>query len=134
MHPIGEAARRSGVHVETIRYYERTGLLPGPARSASGRRLYDKDGISRLRCVRRCRGLGFPLSEIKALLALSIEGDGEIHATACADVRAIGERQRRQVRAKIDDLLELEAALGMLIEECREARGSCPALRQLFDD
>ena len=68
MLPIGDAARQSGVTIETIRYYEREGVVPPPDRSASGRRLYDAAGIARLRFIKRCRDLGFSLSVTKTLL------------------------------------------------------------------
>ncbi|MPZ12078.1 MAG: MerR family DNA-binding protein [Kiloniellaceae bacterium] len=129
MHPIGEVARRSGVTIETIRYYEREGVVPLPDRSASGRRLYDSAGIARLRFVKRCRDLGFPIEDIRALLALS-KGDSK----ACSDVKLIGERHLRDVRDKIADLTRLEAALADLVAECDEQRPHCPVLRQLFAD
>ena len=129
MHPIGEAARKSGVTIETIRYYERTGLIPAPARSAAGRRLYDGAGIARLRFVKRCRDLGFSIPEIRTLLALSNEP-----GAACGDVKAIGEHHLRDVRDKIADLTRLEAALTDLIAECDREYVRCPALRRLFAD
>src|SRR3546814_14180805 len=74
MHSIGEAARQSGVTVETIRYYERERIVPPPDRSASGRRLYDPAGIMRLRFVRRCRDLGLSIADIRTLLVFCEEG------------------------------------------------------------
>lgn len=71
MHTIGIAAKLSGVNIETIRYYKRGGVVPNPERTASGRRVYDKESVSRLRFVKRCRELGFPIPEIKSLLALT---------------------------------------------------------------
>src|SRR3546814_10034854 len=73
MHSIGEAARQSGVTVETIRYYERERIVPPPDRSASGRRLYDPAGIMRLRFVRRCRDLGLSIADIRTLLVFRSE-------------------------------------------------------------
>lgn len=127
MHPIGEAARQSGVTIETIRYYERVDLVPPPARSASGRRLYDDAGTARLRFVKRCRDLGFPIPEIRALLALS-DDPGE----TCGNVKTIGEHHLREVRDKIADLTRLEGALAELIAECDRENTRCPALRRLF--
>lgn len=126
MLPIGDAARQSGVTIETIRYYEREGVVPPPDRSASGRRLYDAAGIARLRFIKRCRDLGFSLSVTKTLLELSREGDA-----ACSEVKAVAESHRAEVRRKIADLNELEAALGELISGCAVGRKGCPALRTL---
>lgn len=127
MHPIGEAARQSGVTIETIRYYERVALVPPPPRSTSGRRLYDGAGIARLRFVKRCRDLGFSIPEIRTLLALSEEP-----GKTCGDVKAIGEHHLREVRDKIADLVRLEEALAELIAECNRENVRCPALRRLF--
>lgn len=129
MYPIGEAARRSGVAIETIRYYEREGVVPLPDRAASGRRLYDRAGIARLRFVKRCRDLGFSLEDIRVLLALSKPG-----FQACSDVKRLGERHLRDVREKIADLTRLEAALAEMVAECGEQKPECPLLRQLFAD
>lgn len=126
MHPIGTAARRSGVRIETIRYYERDGLLPAAARSPSGRRLYDTEAIARLRFVKRCRDLGIPLGDIRLLLALARDPQ------ACGDVKAIGERQVAEIRARIADLRRLEAALVELVEPCEPDRTDCPALQVLY--
>lgn len=127
MHTIGQAARLSGVHVETIRYYEREGVVPAPERSASGRRLHDEQSIARLRFVKRCRDLGFPVHDVRALLALSVVPD-----RSCADVKQVGERHLGNVRAKIWDLEELEEALIELLHRCTEEGDGCPAISQLF--
>lgn len=129
MHSIGKAADRSGVNIETIRYYEREGLVPAAERSASGRRLYDSAAIARLRFVRRCRDLGFPISSIRTLLALSANAD-----KPCVDVKDIGEQHLVEVRARLADLRQLESALSDLVGECEQATGECPVLRQLFAD
>ena len=127
MATIGEAARRSGINIETIRFYEREGIVPEPVRSAGGRRVYTADGIERLVFVKRCRDLGFPLRDVRALLALrTAESD------QCDDVRAISERHISDVRDKIRDLRRLERALVELVAECREGRADCPALTGLF--
>src|SRR3546814_1278083 len=105
MHSIGEAARQSGVTVETIRYYERERIVPPPDRSASGRRLYDPAGIMRLRFVRRCRDLGLSIADIRTLLVFCEEG-----GNACSDVQAISERHLDEIRSRIADLSRLESA------------------------
>ena len=87
--PIGELSRRTGVHIETIRYYERIKMLPAPARTASGRRCYGPAETRALTFVRRSRELGFSLDEIRALLARSAEGVVKAHAPRCASSRPI---------------------------------------------
>jgi len=126
MPSIGEAARRSGVPVETIRYYERAGIVPGPLRSESGRRVYDTPGIARLRWIKRCRDLGFTLADARALLALSENDDAP-----CDEVKVIAEGHLAEVGRKIGALRDLEAALGDLVRECAEGNTACPALRAL---
>lgn len=127
MVPIGSAASASGVSIETIRYYERTGVLPAPPRSASGRRLYDEKSIARLRFIRRCRELGFPLSEARTMLALSAAQD------PCADMRMIAGRQLEAVRAKIAELKTLEGTLERMVRSCDAATpgADCPAVETL---
>ena len=127
MDAIGEAARRSGVGIETIRWYERVGLVPKARRAANGRRYYGDDDVTRLRFVARCRGLGFPLRDIAALLALGEAGG------SCTAVKAIGERHLDDVRAKLADLQAMEAALAELVRRCDERHAVCPALGVLFD-
>lgn len=129
MQSIGKAARRSGVLIETIRYYERAGVLPLPERTASGRRLYDDAAIARVRFVKRCRDLGFPLADIRSLLALAADDSG-----ACEPVRRISEDRLGNVRAKIADLTQLESALADLVRQCDAGATDCPALRRLFAD
>lgn len=128
MASIGRAARLSGVAVETIRYYERVGVVPAPQRSASRRRVYDAGGIARLQMIKRCRDLGFPLAGARALLALS-EGNG----AACGTVLAIAEAHLAEVRHKIGELIRLEASLTELIRDCAEDTGECPALNALAE-
>lgn len=127
MHSIGAAARLSGVPIETIRYYERIGVVPPPERAASGRRLYDDEGIVRLRFVRRCRELGLPLDDVRTLLALAAGESG-----VCKEVRVLGERHLRGVRARMADLQRLEVALVGLLADCERGETDCPALRRLF--
>lgn len=129
MQTIGEAARLSGVNIETIRYYEREQIVPAADRGANGRRLYDAAAITRLRFVRRCRDLGFPISDICALLDLSDNASKH-----CDDVRAISERHLLDVRERLSDLRELEAALSELVQTCADAKAECPTLKQLFAD
>lgn len=129
MRTIGEAARHSGVTVETIRYYEREGIVPEADRHANGQRLYDEAAIFRLRFIRRCRDLGFTIGDIRTLLDLS-----GASSKSCADVKEIGERHLTQVRARMADLESLEAALIELLRACAEDQADCRALKQLFSD
>ncbi|MEQ8694797.1 MAG: MerR family transcriptional regulator [Gammaproteobacteria bacterium] len=128
-YPIGAAAQRSGVNIETIRYYEREGVVPSPDRSEAGRRMYDDQGIARLRFVKRCRELGFSIQDVKTLLALSTMTE-----PPCHDVKAIGERHILQVESKIYDLEKLLIALRGLIRQCDSGRERCPAIQKLFSD
>ncbi|SHE99139.1 MerR family transcriptional regulator, mercuric resistance operon regulatory protein [Ruegeria intermedia] len=123
---IGEAARQSGVGIETIRYYEREGIVPRPARAANNRRLYSAQDVGRLRFLKRCRDLGFSLSDAKALLDLSEGG-----AADCADVSALAQRHMESVRRKIAELQRLEAALSELTANCAEGSVDCPMLSRL---
>lgn len=129
MQTIGKAAALSGVNIETIRYYEREGIVPAADRSASGRRLYDKASIARLRFIRRCRDLGFPLGDIRALLDLSTNTTNN-----CADVRAISARHLENVKARLADLRELDRALTVLTKACDSGGDDCPTLRILFSE
>lgn len=126
---IGEAARRSGVTIETIRYYEREGIVPVAERSANGRRCYDTKAVARLRFVKRCRDLGFSISEVKALMSLASD-----QSANCARVKRIGEDHLGDVRGKIADLKRLETALVELLSHCETGRTDCPMLKELFAD
>jgi len=124
---IGEASRLSGINIETIRFYERQGLVPAPDRSSGGRRVYTADQVAILIFVKRCRDLGFSHVDIRAMLALRTAADDQ-----CDDVRLISERQIEDVRGRIADLRRLEKALVALVAECTKGRTDCPALRELF--
>ena len=129
MHTIGIAARRSGVGIEAIRYYEREGIVPTAARAENGRRGYDDDAIARLRFVRRCRDLGFSIKQVKALLSLSISSTNN-----CDDANSIGKAHLDDVREKIADLKMLENALIELLANCADGKALCPMLGQLFNE
>ena len=127
MHTIGVAAKLSGVNIETIRYYEREGVVPKAERTASGRRVYDDDQVSLLRFVKRCRELGFPIPEVKSLLALTRGAP-----TSCSEAREIGEAHLLGVKDRIVDLRRMERALADLIQLCGTRKRECPMLHQLF--
>ena len=129
MRPIGAASTMSGVNVETIRYYEREGIVPRADRTPSGRRLYRDADIACLRFVKRCRDLGFSIPDIRTLLDLSAGNDAP-----CADVKALGERHLRGVRRKLDELGKLERALAELVKRCDAGQTDCPMLEKLLAD
>ena len=109
---IGELSRRTSCNIETVRYYERIGLLPTPARR--GRyRLYGDEDVGRLAFVRRSRELGFTLDEVRALLGLAAGGGG-----ACAKVREIAAIHLTEVQAKVADLQAMERVLADAVRRC----------------
>ncbi|NVO54329.1 MerR family transcriptional regulator [Rhodobacteraceae bacterium B1Z28] len=126
MFAIGEASRQSGVGIETIRYYEREGIVPKPERASNNRRMYSPQDIGRLRFLKKCRELGFPLADARTLLKLS-EGDSE----DCQSVMDLAEHHVLNVRDKIKELERLEAALIELTANCDSGNVSCPMLSQL---
>lgn len=124
---IGDLSRRTGVNIETIRYYEKIGMLPKPPRTGGGRRVYGPDQTRLLAFTRRARELGFTLDEIRALLAI----EQSAHVT-CAEVRDIASRHLESVRIKLADLMRLEKILSKTIAQCTGASApSCPVLDML---
>jgi len=126
---IGALSKRTGVNIETIRFYERVGILPKPPRSAGGHRIYGQDLLMRLGFVRRSRELGFSLDEVRGLLQL-VDGG---HYT-CAEVKAITLDHLGDVRRKIADLRRLERTLAEIAGKCRGGKvPDCPVIEALFD-
>lgn len=126
---IGGLSRQTGVNIETIRYYERVGLLPAPPRTEGGHRLYDQSHLRRLTFIRRSRGLGFPLDEVRGLLRLVDGGD-----FTCAEVEAIALQHLDEIRRKISDLRKLERVLGKMADQCDGGTvPQCPVIDALFD-
>jgi MerR family mercuric resistance operon transcriptional regulator len=122
--PIGELSKRSGVNIETIRYYERVKMLAPPPRTASGRRVYDGTDLRILLFIRRARELGFSLDEIRALLRL-----GGPEKASCREVREIAAHHLEDIRAKLDDLKKLERLLSKTVSRCsRRTAPNCPVL------
>jgi len=111
-----DLASATGCNLETIRYYEKIGIMPDPPRSAKGYRIYDKTHVARLGFVMRARALGFSLDEIRGLLALV---DGGIQT--CAEVRTMAARHLTDVREKIRDLARVEQVLSATVAECSGA-------------
>lgn len=125
---IGKVARMSGVGIETIRFYEREGLIPEPPRRDSGYRQYPPATIERVRFVKRAKDLGFTLAEIKELLNLSVGPKA-----TCADVKRKAVEKIKEVDAKISDLKRIRKALNRLTDQCR-GKGpvsECPILENL---
>jgi MerR family mercuric resistance operon transcriptional regulator len=118
MMKIGQLAERVGVSVQTLRYYERRGLLPEPERTESGYRSYDHNAYRRLRFILMAKGLGFTLSEIQELIDLRVDP-----ATSVEDVRARAHRKIQITKDKIADLERLLAGLERLVARC-DAGGS----------
>lgn len=112
---IGKLAVRSGVSVQTIRYYERSGLLPKPARTTTGYRVYSDAVVTTLRFIKHAQVLGFSLSEIRELLSLRTQPD-----TTCAKVRQQASQKLVAVDKKIEDMQRIKRALTKLVGTCSE--------------
>ncbi|MFZ3004047.1 MAG: Cd(II)/Pb(II)-responsive transcriptional regulator [Undibacterium umbellatum] len=114
---IGDLAKRSQCEVVTIRYYEKEGLLPKPARSGGNFRLYGDAHVERLQFIRHCRSLDMALNEIRALLALRDNPTQD-----CGDVNLLLDTHIRQVEVRVEALLQLRQYLHTLREQCSGAR------------
>ncbi|WP_372874071.1 Hg(II)-responsive transcriptional regulator [Pseudomonas sp.] len=123
---IGAFARLAGVNLETIRFYQRKGLLPEPQRPPGGIRRYGQADVARLSFVKSAQRLGFSLDEIAELLRLE---DG----THCAEASRLAERKLADVRAKLADLVRIEAVLSQLVCACQAGKGQvvCPLIASL---
>src|SRR3546814_12171140 len=111
-------SRRTGCNIETIRYYEKIGLLPAPARSDGGHRLYGHGHLMRLGFVRRARELGFTLDEIRALLRLAEDRD-----RPCAEAREVAAAHLTDIRTKIADLQAMASVLAGTVVRCPDEIG-----------
>ncbi|PHS28151.1 MAG: transcriptional regulator [Robiginitomaculum sp.] len=126
---IGNVAKLTGVKIETIRYYEKAGVLTSPARGENGYRLYTKAQIERLMFVKRCRALGFSLSQTLSLLNLA-NSEGR----TCKQISQKAEKQLKDVRTKIEDLRRMEDVLAAYVDACpRDASIDCPIVTALSD-
>lgn len=110
---IGQLARETGTKVETVRFYEKSGLLPAPARTEGNYRSYDRPHLNRLSFIRRARDLGFSLDQIRALLTLSDDRN-----RSCAAIDVIAKEHRAEVERKIADLRSLKKELDRMIDQC----------------
>ncbi len=123
---IGTLAGAAEVSVETIRFYQRNGLMTEPVRPLGGIRRYTDADLSRVRFIKAAQRLGFSLNEIRELLRLE---DG----TQCRIARTLAERKLADVRQKLKDLRRIETVLGQLVSRCKSARGAlkCPLISSL---
>jgi MerR family mercuric resistance operon transcriptional regulator len=123
-----ELARQAGCNLETIRYYEKAGLLPEPPRTQSGYRSYDAMHERRLKFVLRARELGFSLDEIRALLRLVDERD-----QPCAEARDLAAAHLKDIQSKIADLRRMERVLKDMVAQCADGTTpECPLIEALF--
>ncbi|HKP75175.1 MAG TPA: MerR family DNA-binding protein [Longimicrobiaceae bacterium] len=128
---IGELAKRAGIGVETVRFYERQGLVQEPPRTGSGYRQYPEETVARLRFILRAKELGFSLREIHELISLRLDP-----AVPCAEVRAHASAKIADIDARLRDLTRMRASLAELVEACGasgEGR-ECPILDALNDN
>lgn len=124
---IGQLACQARVNVETVRYYERRGLLDKPCKPLRGYRRYPAETLTRLHFIKRAQELGFTLREIADLLRL---GDG-----SCRETRTLAEKKHADIETRIDDLQAMRATLRALITACRRGRNSgCPLIETLARD
>ncbi len=125
---IGQLAREARVHIETIRYYERRGLIPEPPRRESGYRQYSEDAVSRIQFIKHAKELGFSLKETAELLTLRVDP-----ATTCGNVKSRAEVKIAEVEEKIRALQRIKKALAKLVALCRGSGPSseCPIMEAL---
>jgi MerR family transcriptional regulator, mercuric resistance operon regulatory protein len=127
---IGALSEQTEVNIETIRYYERIGILPNPPRSAGGHRLYADEHTRRLVFIRRSRELGFSLEQVRELLGLSSG-----RRMVCAKVKTITEQHLADIRRRVRDLQRLERVLSAMAAQCRgDEFTDCPILEALARD
>ena len=126
--PIGALAKRTGLTVEGIRFYEKAGILPAPARTAGQHRLYRRADLARLNFIRRARQLGFTLDGVRALLCLADDAGRR----RCADARHLATKHLEEVRAKLADLQKMEEVLGGMVASCADGTlPECPLIETL---
>jgi len=128
---IGHVARLANVGVETLRYYEREGLLPPPPRTASGYRSYSPETVARVRFIRRAKWLGFSLSEIRELLKIN-----DTPSSTCADAREMAETKLAEIERKLGELRDIGANLQVLVNTCATGDNpiaDCPIIEALDD-
>lgn len=126
---IGRLADAAGVNVETIRYYQRRGLMAEPAKPMGGQRHYDMEAVKRVRFIKRAQVLGFTLEEVGSLLQLD-------EACACTETRDLAAHKLQVIEEKLADLEAMRKALTALLRECDEGttKGNCPIIHTLAAD
>ena len=126
---IGSLVDEAGVNVETIRYYQRRGLMPEPDKPAQGYRRYDATTVKRVRFIKRAQALGFTLEEIGGLLKLD-------EAHACAETRELASHKLQTIETKLADLVAMRKALTALLCQCDAGamKGNCPIIHALGSD
>lgn len=124
----GQVARSAQVNVETVRYYERRGLLPEPTRRPSGYRNYSPDTVRRIRFIRHAQQLGFSLQEVSELLQLRVDPE-----TSCGEVKQRAETKSAEIERRIEDLRHMQQALVTLADTCSGEGpiNACPILDAL---
>ena len=125
---IGKVAKRAGVNIQTVLYYERIGLIKHRGRRESGYRIYSPDGITRIQFIKHSQELGFTLKEVSNLLKLKVS-----HRSHCGDVKKRAEAKISDVRSKVKKLKAIERVLSGLIKTCQieEKTNDCPILQSL---
>lgn len=113
---IGQLSSQTGCSVPTIRYYEKIGLLPSPGRALNGHRYYRENDLKRLTFIRRCRDFGFPIGDVRELVDLFEDGD-----RACLEVRDMAQARLDDVRAKLEEMRQLETSLASFVFSCNAA-------------
>jgi len=130
---IGELSKQAGFQVETLRYYEKEGLLTPVSRTESGYRQYDDDAIKQLRFIKQAKSVGFSLNEIAELLALRVEPEQH----SCGEVKSLAEQKLAQIERKITELNRMKKALYKITDACcggSEPATSCTILNSLEGD
>jgi MerR family mercuric resistance operon transcriptional regulator len=125
---IGEVARRANVNKETVRYYEKRGLIPKPDRRRSGYRIFTQRHIEQIKFIKRAQELGFTLKKIKELLELRTD-----EGTTCSEIQSEAQKKYQDVVEKINDLKRIKSTLTDLIDSCSGSgpKGDCPILEAL---
>jgi len=128
---IGQLAKQAKCKVETVHYYEKSGLMLEPPRTEGGHRIYALLHIKRLNFIRRCRELGFSIEQVKELLKFIDEPNHY-----CGEVKAMAMLQAREVQQKIDDLQRLQLALNEMVSRCKagDSIDDCPIIDALYVD
>lgn len=127
-HKISDAAEQTGASVDTLRYYEKIGLLPNIYRTAAGIRLYSDKDISRINFIKRAQRMNFSLEEVKDLLEMRTDPQ-----RACTEVRQLTASKLRDIEARLEELTTLRNELQLLLNLCRAAEDGCPIIEE-FDD